>query len=498
MKKIIIVGGGIAGLSAGIYLRANGYAVDLLEKNPTIGGACIGWERKGFYIDGCIHWLSGVNKKSPMYQLWKETNALSNDTPIIYQNDLIKYKFKDGKEIYLWADIDKCKKALYDFAPEDKRQINKFFKLVKKFQKVDPPSNKPVELMNIFDLIKVAFTLGGLYPAILKTSALSCEDYSKRFKNKYLRELISTFMAPNYNFMSMLYMLGHISNKDGGIPEGGSFAMSERMEKRFIDMGGNVYKNTPVSKVVVKDGVAKGVLKENGEFLPADWVVCTTPVEHCLLDLLDGKFTDKKFNTRLSDQNTYPIYTYTFIAVKCPDTLLDKSLSICFDLDTPITMDCPYNRVAIRNYGYDKTLKRQKGYIVLQATVHGNDDMYFWWKDVKNRGEYAEYKRKIANQLLDCIKKAHPDVKDQLEIIDTVTPCTYERYLNSRHGSFQGFIHTSKGKALMHSGKIKGLKNFLLAGQWLIRSGGLPTAVMSGKFSAQRICKKDKIKFTAP
>ena len=99
-------------------------------------------------------------------------------------------------------------------------------------------------------------------------------------------------------------------------------------------------------------------------------------------------------------------------------------------------------------------------------------------------------------EFLSIAKETYPDVAEELEIIDVFTPCTYERYLNSRHGSFQGFIHTSKGKALMQNGRLKGLKNFILGGQWLIRSGGLPTAVMSGRFSAQRICHTDKKKFT--
>ena len=121
--------------------------------------------------------------------------------------------------------------------------------------------------------------------------------------------------------------------------------------------------------------------------------------------------------------------------------------------------------------------------------------MYYFWKDLKNKGEYKKHKKLIAEKFLQLAKTVYPDVADLLEVIDVVTPCTYERYLNSRHGSFQGFIHTSKGKSLMHNGKIKGLKNFLLSGQWLIRSGGLPPAVMTGRFSAQRICRADGKKF---
>ena len=61
-KKIVIVGGGIAGLAAGIYGRLEGYEVDIYEKNPIAGGQCMGWNRKGCHIDNCIHWLTGTKK----------------------------------------------------------------------------------------------------------------------------------------------------------------------------------------------------------------------------------------------------------------------------------------------------------------------------------------------------------------------------------------------------------------------------------------------------
>ena len=57
-KKIIIIGGGIAGLTAGIYAQKHGFISEIYEKNPIAGGLCMSWKRKGFLIDGCIHWLT--------------------------------------------------------------------------------------------------------------------------------------------------------------------------------------------------------------------------------------------------------------------------------------------------------------------------------------------------------------------------------------------------------------------------------------------------------
>lgn len=84
-RKVVIIGGGVSGLATGIYLLKNGYDVEILEKNGIPGGACIGWERKGCYIDGCIHWLVGTNPNSPYYKMWRETHALDSDTEIFFR-----------------------------------------------------------------------------------------------------------------------------------------------------------------------------------------------------------------------------------------------------------------------------------------------------------------------------------------------------------------------------------------------------------------------------
>ena len=58
-RKVIIIGAGIAGLSAGCYLQMNGYDTEIFELHTKPGGLCAWWKRKGYTIDGCIHWWVG-------------------------------------------------------------------------------------------------------------------------------------------------------------------------------------------------------------------------------------------------------------------------------------------------------------------------------------------------------------------------------------------------------------------------------------------------------
>ncbi len=84
-------------------------------------------------------------------------------------------------------------------------------------------------------------------------------------------------------------------------------------------------------------------------------------------------------------------------------------------------------------------------------------------------------------------------MKGKVNLLDVATPVTYERYCGAYKGAWMSFGITPEGKNLNHDGMIKGIKNLYMAGQWLMPSGGLPTALVTGKWAIQRICRAVKI-----
>ena len=71
-KSIIIIGAGIAGLSAGCYGQMNGYRTQIFEMHDLPGGLCTSWKRKGYTFDGCIHWLVGSRPGTEFHRIWEE------------------------------------------------------------------------------------------------------------------------------------------------------------------------------------------------------------------------------------------------------------------------------------------------------------------------------------------------------------------------------------------------------------------------------------------
>ena len=56
-KSIIIIGAGLAGLSTDCYSQMNGYQTHIFEHHTMPGGVATCWKRKGYIIDGGIHFL---------------------------------------------------------------------------------------------------------------------------------------------------------------------------------------------------------------------------------------------------------------------------------------------------------------------------------------------------------------------------------------------------------------------------------------------------------
>ena len=81
-KKVVIIGAGVSGLSAGIYALQAGYSVEIYEKNKMPGGECTGWNRQGYHIDNCINFLVGCNKDEQLYKMWENLGVISGSLKI--------------------------------------------------------------------------------------------------------------------------------------------------------------------------------------------------------------------------------------------------------------------------------------------------------------------------------------------------------------------------------------------------------------------------------
>lgn len=155
----------------------------------------------------------------------------------------------------------------------------------------------------------------------------------------------------------------------------------------------------------------------------------------------------------------------------------------------------PIEYLQMTHYAYEPSFA-PKGYTVVTFAVNQFQPGIDTWDTLaKNREAYNLEKTRIGEEILKAMEKRFPHMKGKLKVLDVATPKTYEHYCNAYRGAFMGFWPTIRGKMMAHNGRIKGLNNIFLSGQWLQPPSGLPVALITGKDTIMRLCKQGKKPF---
>lgn len=492
-KKVIVVGAGISGLTTGIYLLDNGYDVDIYEKHSTPGGECTGWLRHGQYIDGCAHWMVGTNPTSDLYPIWEHIGAFGGEK--VFPNDFLSFfELGDGSFFRFHADLGELQQEMLWLAPEDEKAIKRFVKVVKHYEHVHIPARKPLDMMNIFELTSFGIKFLPMAFDFKRFKHVSAYEYSLNFQNKDLASIFRRFVEPYYNIHSFFYICQAFAKDDAGIVAGGSLKMMKRISERFLSLGGHLHLNSPVKKIVIEEDTAKGVILESGETLTADYVVCSTDIHHALSSLLGGEYPDKGWQKQFENKHAYRIKSSFLLSYKTKADLSKQPRMTDYVIPEYDFLHSKVNHFALRNFAFDESLRAPDGSVLLSVLLPADEESYSYLSSLPKE-EYRKEKWETARDFSKLVYGKIGLDEDRMPLVDVCTPRTFERYCNAYHGAYMAFVTTKDAHGLMRPGLIKGLRNFVIGGQWIMPPGGLPVAIMSGKHAAMRICKMDKRKF---
>ena len=484
-EKVVIIGGGIAGLAAGTYALLSGFDAEIYEKNAIPGGECIGWNRKGYHIDNCIHWLTGTKKGTELYEVWNKVGALSDDTELAPVNSFFTSTY-NGQSVTLWNDLERTRKEMIAISPEDEEEINKFIEYTEYSKQCVFPAGKPMEMWGVKDYINMGKNMAD-FPKVMKEfGKLSLEDYAKRFKSPLLQKMICDYLPKEYTAYSFMVSYASIADGNGGIPMGASLQMSIRMANRFKELGGRIHYNSGASQIILEKKHATGVRLEDGTVVSADYIIPTVDTRLLFGKLLPETYMPKELKAAYNEPSKYPATSGFQIAYAVSENF-NIGETVFIEIEPLTVGKRTFNRMYVKAYGYDPIFVKD-GKQVIQTCISQTDEDFDFWKSLSPE-EYKEVKEELIAQITSRIVAAYPELSSDMEFLDCWTPLTYERYCNAYHGSYMSFVTTPEGKQIRLKGKLKGIDNLYLAGQWTNSPGGLPVAVASGKFAVQRLLK---------
>lgn len=481
MKNIVIIGGGVAGLSAGIYAKLNGYNATIYEKHFKEGGNLTGWDREGYHIDNCIHWLTGTNKNSKLYSMWEDLGVLNEEIKI-HQADTLYTFIKDNKSISLHKDIEKTKEEMLSISIIDKKEIESFIKAIKLLQGIEGIKGKNNdEKSNLVEIIKGT-------PLLLKYYNLSTDELKNRFKSPILQGFIVSLLSEHFSSLALLSVFATFSGKNGGIPEGGSTKMAKRMLERYKSLGGKIYFNKAVKKINIQENKALSLTLEDENIVNADYIIATIDPSITFSNLLEEKYMPKLLKKQYEDKNRLKFSSYHCVYV-CDESQLPFKGDAIFEIPNQYREFLHSKYLIVREFSFEKTYSKE-GKNILQTMIFCDEnDCKKFIKLSENKEEYLKRKKEISKIIQEILIDQFPNFKDKLKCIDVYTPATYKRYTNSKLGTYMAFTLPKKTIPLKITNEIKGIDNVFLATQWLQSPGGLPIAASKGKEVIMKIKK---------
>jgi phytoene dehydrogenase-like protein len=443
-KSVIIIGGGIAGLSAGCYGQMNGYKTQIFEMHDRPGGVCTSWERKGYIIDGCVHWLVGSSPEATYHAMWEELGAVQG-RQFVYFEEFRRIEDEHGNAWILYSDLDRLEEHMIELAPEDTKVIREF--------------------------------LNGARHILRRAFAASFADVMEEFP-----------------ILARQGTLAYQHTKQAGYPIGGSLEFAWAIERRYLGLGGEVHYRSPVAKILVENGRAVGVRLRDGTECRGDIVISAADGHSTIFDMLDGRFIDDKRKGYYEKLALFPPLVYIGLGVA--RSFAGQPHEVVYMLDEAIPIgNRSCDRLCVNFYSYDPTFA-PSGKTALTVLLYADYD--YWQKlRVEDRPRYTQEKEKAAEQVIAYLDKRFPGLAGQVEMRDVATPATWKRYTGNWRGAWEGWLPTGKTFLTQMSKELPGLKNFYMVGQWVEPGGGLPTAAACGRNAVQIICKRDGREFTA-
>ena len=488
-KKVIIIGGGIAGITAGCYAQTNGYRSEIYEMHNIPGGLCTAWKRQGYTFDGCIHWLVGSKEGTSMHKIWKRIGALE-DQAIHHHEELTRITDNSGRTAIQFTNLDRLEQHLIELAPEDKPVIQELVNGARKLEKMEMPVGKPQELFGVKDGIKLMWEMRPFLGVMSKYSKISIREFTARFKDPLIRDLFSSIIDPRYNMTALMATMGSLSAKDAGWPRGGSMVFAQQAARRYEDLGGEIHYKTRVKKIIVEGNSAVGVELDSGERVEGV-VISAADGYTTLFKLLGQKYVPEKIGKYYSDQ--YPTITSVLVFLGMDFDFSNAPHSAIFPLDNPLEIGGRRQKnIGFKNYCFDPTMS-PTGKSVVGSVMYTEND--YWENLNKDREKYVREKEIVAQEVIREFEKNYPESRGKVEVIDVATPVTFTRYTGVWKGAYMSWITTPESGMLRIPKQLSGLNDFYMAGLWTMASSGLPGAAITGRNVIQILCAKDKKQF---
>jgi phytoene desaturase len=299
-RRVIVVGAGPGGLTAAMILAAHGYQVQVVEKQPRVGGRNAAVQVGEYTFDLGPTFLMMKHVLVEVFQL--AGRRLEDYLTLREVDPLYRLVFGDGRVFHpSRIDREATVRQIEELFPGNAAGYWRYLRREKvKHDHLVPCLQVP------YDSLRHLFRMR-LIKAVpwLDVHQSLFDELGRYFKDDDLR-LAFTFQA-KYLGMSPwacpgLFSIISFLEHNGGIwhPQGGLNRISRAMAEVVREHGGTIEQGTPVERLLVERGRVVGVALEGGEERRADYVVLNADFAQAMGKLVEPRWLRRWHPDRLA------------------------------------------------------------------------------------------------------------------------------------------------------------------------------------------------------
>ncbi len=300
MKTAIIIGSGFGALSLGIRLQAENWKVKIFEKNQAPGGHAQQFKHNGYTFDMGPSLITAPEIINNIFN--KAGKKLNDYVELVPLEPFYRLYFHDKSFIDYSGDTEKMINQMKKFNQRDAGNYLKFIEKSKEIYKaVIEDGLGSTAFNNLGTMLKFiprAVKLNALFPAYKVAS-----KYFEDFRHRFMFSFHPLFIGGNPFKVPSVYLMISYLEKAGGVwyTLGGMFSLVQAFVKVFHELGGELYTNSEVSEISIKNGEVQGIIS-NDKFYGADIVVSNADVTktYSILKSQDNRYRNVSVSGKYS------------------------------------------------------------------------------------------------------------------------------------------------------------------------------------------------------
>ena len=526
--KVVIVGAGMAGLTAAAYLIRENYDVLILDKNDKCGGLLQTFQSGDFYFDsGPRAFVNSGIMKPILKDLDIGWEFLENKISVGVEDQIVRFNSIDSLEEY--------KRMLVSLYPESIEDIEKIIPIIyrlSEYTKVLYEFDNPNFTTNL--MADKKFLIKKLLPWTFKfLNALRqfnkfnmpMEVFMDRLtKNQSLSDIIlQHFFRKTPTYFALGYFHVYL---DYFYPKGGTAAVVDLLKNRILEKGGEIRLNKNIVDVTPAE---KTVTDSTGESYAYDQLIWAADLK-TLYRYLNPAGLDAEISAKIKTETERMFAAkgaesvfILFMAVDRPTsyfqakggehmfytpsrkglgqtTRLERE-TLVKDFDTKTKAEvfewvdqyCELNTYEVSIPALRDAAMAPEGKTGLMISCLLDYDIV---EKIEQAGWYAEFKEKLENNIIRIFSESiYTGLADDLLFKFSSTPLTIKQVAGSSEGAITGWSFESDVPVV---NKLAGIPKSVLtpipgvlqAGQWAYSPAGVPIAMMTGWYTTQKL-KKD-------